>query len=616
MSPLTDTSETRSGRGPAAYAATLYELLARLPSARWFAYGAVLLVQARGLWGIWRKDFDGGDTTSYFGYAQLWTDDLTVNIAWSPAYTAFLGTLNWLMEPIEAELVHRVLIAFAAAVLVLALLRRLLPPWAALIGACWWAALPIVYATKYSVHLFAVLPLLIAALLLTNDPGGRRKGAALAVLVTSAVIVRNEAIVMAAVLAVALLIGELRSRSAGRTIPLRRLALSFGLPLLAALVVVGVAYQRSNAAERTTEAPEARVATDAEQAFSSKQSLVVCQAYRFNLIQRDPSRAFGRTCDDLMTEVFGDPAPSLVDAWTSNPGAMIDFAAWNVRLLPAGLQLSLFNAAAGSENPGYEPATLGRTRSAFLGLLILGLLVAGGVTLRRDWDHWKRMLYRQRWAWIGLGAIAVGVLAVVLLSQRPRPAYMFGLTAGLLAAIWLSVSVLARRFGLYKPAAALAAVVPAALVLALPTQFFGWTPIRDTVARVGPAIERPGAAESPVIAARGWSADACSLLLPNRPCRGINVGPNPEARAAVGGLRNLLDARGVTVVYADEFGIQLDSELSGFVERPGPGWEVFESGSNSRGRWVVLTRDPAAAMEAAAEEAAQANRAAEAGPPG
>lgn len=570
-----------------------------------------MLVQARGLWGLWRKDFDGGDTTSYFGYSQLWSDDLAVNIAWSPLYTSYLGTVNWFASPIAAEQIHRALIAFAAAVLVLALLRRLLPPWAALLGACWWAALPIVYATKYSVHLFSVLPLLIAALLLTNDPSRKRKGAALAVLLVSMVTVRNEAVVMAAFLLGALAIGEWRDRRAGERVPIRRLAVSFGVPLLAALAVIGIAYQRSDAAERTPEAPEARVATDPGAAFANKQSLIVCQAYRYNLIQRNPEGAFGRSCEDLMGETFGEPGPSLVDAWTSNPGAMIDFAAWNVRLLPAGMQLALFNAAAGETNPGYEPAALGRWKPAVLGLAVVALLVVGGVVLRGNWARWRPLLHRQRWGWIGLAAIALGVLAVILLSQRPRPAYMFGLTAGVLAAIWLAAAVLVRRLDLEKPAAAVAAVLPFVLILLLPTQFFGATPIRDTYDRVDPALERPAAAEGPVIAARGWTSDTCRYLLPNQSCRGINLGPNPEARAATGTLREIVDAQGVTVLYADEFGIQVDEQMRAFVESPGPEWEQLEAGTNPRGRWAVFVRDPADAAEAAEEAAAQAARAAE-----
>jgi hypothetical protein len=432
-------------------------------------------------------------------------------------------------------------------------------------------------------------------------------------LVVSTVTVRNEAIVMAAFLLVAIAVGEWRERRAGTgtPAPIRRLAVSFGVPLLVALAVVGIAYQRSEAAGRTPEAPEARVATDPGATFANKQSLIVCQAYRYNLSQRDPEQAAGRSCEDLMGETFGEPSPSLVDAWTSNPGAMIDFAAWNLRLLPAGMQLALFNAAAGETNPGYEAATLGRWKPAALGLAAVALLLVGAVVLRRDWSRWRPLLHRQRWAWIGLAAIALGILAVILLSQRPRPAYMFGLTAGVLAAIWLAAAVLVRRLGLEKPAAALAAVVPAALVLALPTQFYGATPIRDTYDRVDQALDRPAASDSPVIAARGWTSDACRYLLPNRPCRGINLGPNPEARAATGTLREIADAQGVTVLYADEFGIQVDEQMRDFVESPGPEWEQFESGTSPRGRWVVFVRDPADAARAAEQAAAAAAKAAE-----
>jgi hypothetical protein len=95
----------------------LAERLGRLPSSPWFAYPAVLLVQVRALWGIWHDDLSPGDTAGYWQWADLWFDHEKVNIAWSPLYTAGLGTLRWLTgdDATVAIPLHRALIALAYA---------------------------------------------------------------------------------------------------------------------------------------------------------------------------------------------------------------------------------------------------------------------------------------------------------------------------------------------------------------------------------------------------------------------------------------------------------------------------------------------------------------------
>ena len=65
--------------------------------------------------------------------ALLFLAQLALNFAWSPLYTAFLGTMQWVTDDLVTTLyLHRVLIVVVLAVLVLALMRRLLPAWAAL----------------------------------------------------------------------------------------------------------------------------------------------------------------------------------------------------------------------------------------------------------------------------------------------------------------------------------------------------------------------------------------------------------------------------------------------------------------------------------------------------
>src|SRR5262249_44744760 len=129
-----------------------------------FAYFMIVAVQLKIMWGIWElTDLTPGDTCGYFARSKDWYQSFQVNIAWSPLYTAFWGSLMWVTNGIFAvTTLHRIVIACLATILVLAVMRRMLPKPLAWVIACWWAFLPINFNTRYEVHLFGVLPLLIS----------------------------------------------------------------------------------------------------------------------------------------------------------------------------------------------------------------------------------------------------------------------------------------------------------------------------------------------------------------------------------------------------------------------------------------------------------------------
>lgn len=94
------------------------------------SYVAILLLQLRVVWGIWwYKDLNGGDTAMYFENAAEWFRQGRIMLAQSPLYTFFYGTfLNFLDDSYAITILHRLVIVFILAVLVLALMRQLLPP--------------------------------------------------------------------------------------------------------------------------------------------------------------------------------------------------------------------------------------------------------------------------------------------------------------------------------------------------------------------------------------------------------------------------------------------------------------------------------------------------------
>jgi hypothetical protein len=438
------------GRGGAAWRG-----LCRAAHSPWFAYLALAILQLHVVWGAWEyRDLTTGDTAGYYVLARGWSTDLTVNIMWSPLYTAYYGTALWLFPDLwVATLAHRLVIVFAASLLALAVLRRLLPPGLAWLTAAWWAALPINFNTLYEVHLFSALPVFACWLLLLAGRGPWARGVALALLAAGAVLVRNE-LAIAFGLTAALCLGweVLAARHGGPGLGRRLLAYALPLAVVAALCVG--AYARS-----IFQFPELR------KEYRIKHTLNMAQVYSFGYQQRHPEWKHSPWTEyhDLMTAHFGKDQLSLREMLAANPRAVLGHFAWNTRLLPSGVELLLFNATGGKMNPDYVPAETGSKRARRLGLLALGVLAAGGLLLAWRWRYWWGAWLRDRaGAWLAMGAF-LPVWALVIITQRPRPSYLFTLSLALMAAVGMAVHVLLsqvpslrRRLAALAPAAMLA----------------------------------------------------------------------------------------------------------------------------------------------------------------
>src|SRR5437868_5559823 len=102
----------------------------RLVASWWFAYPVIFLLQLHVMWKVWSyKDTTSGDTSYYFLEALNWVHGLHDDVALSPLYTDYFGTIVAAIKDVPtAILVHRLLIVFAASLLALALMRSLLGP--------------------------------------------------------------------------------------------------------------------------------------------------------------------------------------------------------------------------------------------------------------------------------------------------------------------------------------------------------------------------------------------------------------------------------------------------------------------------------------------------------
>lgn len=438
--------------------------LTRLLARGWPSYVLVTLLQMKVLWLIWRfRDLTTGDTSSYFNIAYLWYERLGVKIAWSPLYTAFYGSVFALTrDAYLATTLHRVIIVVAATLGVLALMRRLLPPGLALAIAAWWAIMPINFNTLYEVHLFSLLPVLLAWLVAArfDSPAGR--GAVLAILLAASVLVRNELVVASVLFAAACVVLEaldLRRIPGGRAAGAGRKLVAYVAPLCVALAICAFFYSRS-----IVRGPEL------QRAAQRKHGLNMCQVYAFGYAQRHPTWTASpwTECQDLAEATFGKAMPSLAEMIAANPRAVLEHFLWNLSLTPAGLQLGLFNVTWGGATPDYVPVEFPYRVMAVIFSLTAGVVViAGIVTARRDWRfRWARWFGERRGVWLAMLAVAC-VSVPVVLTQRPRPSYLFAVTVILMAVIGSAVHVLTCRWALWRDRAAVTACL-LALILAPP----------------------------------------------------------------------------------------------------------------------------------------------------
>lgn len=400
------------------------------------SYIAILLLQLKVMWGIWwYREIDVGDTNGYFQNAAEIVHDGRVALAQSPLYTTFLAAMMRVFhDAYVLTTLHRLIIMFALAVLILALMRHLLPPAMAWLATAWWVVLPINFDAIYEVHLFAVIPLLVAVMCVVWKPDPWGRGIAIAVLLVAAALIRNENFLAALCFLIASLAWDLY-RWRRREVRLGTLAAAYGTPFLAAILVGWIYWEHRN--------PWGLAGS-----MRDKQEASVCVAVAYSYMQRMggwhfPISPFGG-CHYAMQYLFGVAKPSVVDMFRTNPTALLQHLWWNFRLIPAGLQVLLFNFRSGSVDPDFITS-----KQSWLALpptlAVLAVLAAGFAIAIRDRKKWWNTWLKQRfWAWLLLACLSVTVFAVALMN-RPRPSYMFVLGIVLRAMVLTSLLIVASR---------------------------------------------------------------------------------------------------------------------------------------------------------------------------
>ncbi len=167
---------------------------------------------------------------------------------------------------------------------------------------------------------------------------------------------------------------------------------------------------------------------------------------------------------------------SLMTALRANPPAMLAHFWWNLRLLPSGLQVLLFNYRSGDANPDYAATYHSKLvlipSAALCALLALGAYLFFGE--RKQWmATWRventpfqeSLLESRIWAWTTLACVCL-VVGSVIVTVRPRPSYLYILGIAIRAVAGLCFYLVIRRWPqLRTPVAAVAVLVVAAMLL-------------------------------------------------------------------------------------------------------------------------------------------------------
>ena len=553
----------------------------------WFAYITIVLLQLKRVWNVWlHKDLTYGDTSSYFMSAFGWVQEFSVKIHWSPLYTAYYGTLLKNFSNIYiVTLLHRYILVFLLAIMVLALMHRLMPAYIAWWVAAWWVLMPINFNSLYEVHLFAIILPLTAALVALYKPGVWSRGTALGILIASMVLVRNEVVIAVGLWISACLFWEIRGARLQSKLELKKLVFAYGVPILLAALLIAFFNWRT-------------LVKPSPESLARKHTLNVCQIYSFGYQQRhtDWTKSPWTECQDLMVRDFGQPEPSLMEAIRLNPKAMLEHFVWNLRLTPAGLQVALFNATSAHVNPDYPPVIMEKSIVLIPSLLSIVLLITAMVQVYKNRQHWWETWIKDRsWGWLMLFCLSA-VMFVVIPMQRPRPSYMFLLTLTLMALIGSSFYIVTNGiFANRRNVQSISMGLAVALILFTPSFFTNQPrPLLNIYNKIAPSTEYVGRPSTGFISI-GYGQELCNYFTKssNGGCIGYtydifkNIPPDQTVSSF---LRSNSPVPIVTLVIEDNFLASYGENpaIQAFLQAPeNEGWKMVSLQDNSEGRWAV-----------------------------
>jgi hypothetical protein len=257
----------------------------------------------------------------------------------------------------------------------------------------------------------------------------------------------------------------------------------------------------------------------------------------------------------------------------------MDHILWNLSLIPGGLQVALFSASSGSVNPGHTPIALDRSYPFWLGLLTLGIALAGAVRAVADRRGPASLDYR----WAALIIVALPSLSIIL-TEQAWVEYFFPLSFAVMIALGKCVELLTLS---WRRAVGIgAAVLGAALVLLIPPYYPAHAtgrPIKSAYDRLHPYRALLDAEPGTIILGdyAGEMANWLGLARPHSTVQGYSTDPVPD-------LCGKLDCRTISAVFVNPRVLGLASDLQFFCPKDPDGRPWFLVGTEAENREGLL----------------------------
>jgi hypothetical protein len=296
-----------------------------------------------------------------------------------------------------------------------------------------------------------------------------------------------------------------------------------------------------------------------------------------------------------MQATFGQPRPTLLEAVRANPSAILAEFVWNARLARAGLEFALFNAASSPLSPDFAHVQTGEPLPRALGLGLVLLIAGGAACLLRDQGLRVAARAQPVWGWLVLFAGGVGA-SLVLVVERPRAEYLYGLTILLMAAAGWSARALSARWPVARPwRSAAAGVVVCALAVWPPYYAIGEhahsRDLLDTYQRLRPFSDLIAAPSTRFL--KGDYNAALGAYLGHR-ADGVLDYSVLDERDPFFPLGTFLDQRSINLLYIDESLLEtLEATRDPLAESPEQvGWRVLAADDSEGNRWRLLEAQP------------------------
>ncbi len=290
------------------------------------------------------RDLETGDTSSYFVRQVLWFSEGKVYPVWSP-FDSILGgsLLNFTKDPHLMNNSIRIFSAVIVTILAYLIISLFLSKTVAFFLTLTLSLNPMFFDALYHIHVESCILPLTAIYLYLKGRDQSNLFLSLGILLASAILSRNEYILIPVTIFALALGSSLRKRETSKT----QVAYNSAKDYLGTLIAFSTILFVS--------AKSAINLSDNVLSFRAKSNLNFCQLYADYVVKNDRSWNGNPwlECNQLMLQTFDRKDLSFLEAFFSNPAEVIKMVFYHLTLIPSTFELLLTGRYSGFRNPDF-----------------------------------------------------------------------------------------------------------------------------------------------------------------------------------------------------------------------------------------------------------------------